>query len=64
MIQAIEEAYGGQGYGAFKEGLAEVVIETLRPIQERFKELRSDKREVERITAEGEWGYPCPDYPG
>jgi tryptophanyl-tRNA synthetase len=29
------------------------VVETLRPIQERFEELRSDKKRVERIMAEG-----------
>ncbi|MHC4472881.1 MAG: tryptophan--tRNA ligase [Planctomycetota bacterium] len=52
-MKDIEAAYGGKGYGVFKDDLAEVVIETLRPIQERFAELRSDKKEVERIMAEG-----------
>jgi len=51
--EEIEDAYAGKGYAPFKEDLAEVVIETLRPIQERFKALRADKGEVERIMAEG-----------
>jgi tryptophanyl-tRNA synthetase len=49
----IEDAYAGKGYAPFKEDLAEVVIETLRPIQERYEELRADKKEVERIMAGG-----------
>ncbi len=38
-IDAIEKRYAGSGYGQFKKDLAEVVAETLNPIQERFKEL-------------------------
>ncbi|MFC0472308.1 tryptophan--tRNA ligase [Halalkalibacter kiskunsagensis] len=38
-IEAIEERYIGKGYGDFKSDLAEVVVNTLRPIQERYYEL-------------------------
>ncbi|MDT8859643.1 tryptophan--tRNA ligase [Alkalihalobacillus sp. MEB130] len=38
-IEAIEERYSGKGYGDFKADLAEVVVETLRPIQTRYFEL-------------------------
>jgi tryptophanyl-tRNA synthetase len=35
-IESIEEKYAGEGYGKFKGDLAEVVIEGLRPIQEKY----------------------------
>lgn len=38
-IAALEVQYQGQGYGPFKKDLAEVVVEGLRPIQERYREL-------------------------
>lgn len=38
-LQEIEAMYEGKGYGAFKTDLAEVVVETLRPIQERYEQL-------------------------
>ena len=38
-ISEIEGRYAGQGYGPFKKDLAEVVVESLRPIQERYYEL-------------------------
>ena len=41
-ISAIEARYAGQGYGAFKSDLAEVVISSLAPIQARLAELNND----------------------
>ncbi|HEY8343220.1 MAG TPA: tryptophan--tRNA ligase [Calditerricola sp.] len=38
-LEEIEERYRGKGYGVFKADLAEVVVETLAPIQERYREL-------------------------
>ncbi|WP_017726924.1 tryptophan--tRNA ligase [Halalkalibacterium ligniniphilum] len=38
-IVELEERYQGKGYGDFKSDLADVVVETLRPIQQRYKEL-------------------------
>ncbi|MFD2369006.1 tryptophan--tRNA ligase [Brevibacillus sp. GCM10020057] len=38
-LTEIEAMYEGKGYGAFKGDLAEVVVETLRPIQERYTQL-------------------------
>jgi tryptophanyl-tRNA synthetase len=37
-ISSIVEKYEGKGYGDFKQGVAEVIINTLKPIQERYKE--------------------------
>jgi len=52
-IEAIEERYAGKGYADFKADLAEVVIERLAPVQERFRELREDKARLQALMAEG-----------
>lgn len=39
-VQDVEADYSGKGYADFKSGLAEVVVGTLGPIQERFKALK------------------------
>ncbi|HEV7678468.1 MAG TPA: tryptophan--tRNA ligase [Candidatus Dormibacteraeota bacterium] len=52
-MDAIEDSYGGQGYGAFKDAVADSVIELLVPIQTRYHELRSDRVELDRILAYG-----------
>jgi|SRR5215211_462948 len=52
-VGEIEARYDGQGYGAFKEDVGEAVVELLRPIQERYQELRADTRELERLLARG-----------
>ena len=38
-VEEIEDLYEDRGYGDFKTELGEVIAETLRPIQERYKEL-------------------------
>lgn len=38
-IAEVESMYAGLGYGPFKKDLAEVVVETLRPIQARYRDL-------------------------
>jgi tryptophanyl-tRNA synthetase len=52
-IGEVEARYDGQGYGAFKEDVAESVVELLAPIQERFGELRDDPDELLRILTLG-----------
>ncbi|WP_181371091.1 tryptophan--tRNA ligase [Helicobacter pylori] len=39
----IEERFKNKGYGDFKKELAEVVIQSLKPIQERYKEISDDE---------------------
>jgi tryptophanyl-tRNA synthetase len=51
--EAIEARYDGQGYGRFKEDVGEAVAELLAPIQERYRELRADPRELQRLLAIG-----------
>jgi tryptophanyl-tRNA synthetase len=52
-MDAIEDRYDGQGYGTFKDAVADSVIELLAPIQARYHELRSDRVELDRILAYG-----------
>ncbi len=52
-IATIERDYHGKGYGEFKRGLAEVVIETLTPIREKLIDLDRDSRSTKRILEDG-----------
>jgi tryptophanyl-tRNA synthetase len=52
-IAEIEARYDGQGYGAFREDVAEAVITLLAPFTKRYEELRSDLGELQRILAHG-----------
>ena len=49
----IETQFEGKGYNDFKRALAEVVIEGLRPLQERYKELTADPTRIDSILADG-----------
>ncbi len=51
--QAVLDQYAGQGFGAFKPALAELLTETLRPIRERFIALKSDDKAIDAILANG-----------
>jgi tryptophanyl-tRNA synthetase len=51
--QEIEAQFDGKGYGDFKKALAEVVIEGLRPLQERHNHVMSEKGYLDSILAEG-----------
>ena len=51
-IPEIERRFEGQGYGTFKKELAEVVIEKLTPIQNKFHEIVHSE-ELDRILREG-----------
>jgi tryptophanyl-tRNA synthetase len=52
-IAEVQGRFDGQGYGAFKDAVAEAVIELLEPFQTRFRELREDPGELQRIFALG-----------
>jgi tryptophanyl-tRNA synthetase len=52
-ISDIQGRYDGQGYGAFKEEVAESVIALLEPFQQRFREIRDDPDELQRLLARG-----------
>jgi tryptophanyl-tRNA synthetase len=49
----IEAQFEGKGYSDFKKALAEVVVEGLRPLQTRYKELTADPTRIDSILADG-----------
>jgi tryptophanyl-tRNA synthetase len=52
-LSEIEARYDGQGYGAFKDEVAEAVVAALDPIRGRYEELRADAAELDRLLAHG-----------
>ena len=52
-FEEIESRYDGQGYGPFKNDVADAVVELLDPIRLRYEELRNDRVELERLLAVG-----------
>ncbi|MCL5022336.1 MAG: tryptophan--tRNA ligase [Nitrospirae bacterium] len=50
---SVEERFSGRGYNDLKRELAEAIIEGLRPLQSRYRELASDRGAVEAFLAEG-----------
>jgi tryptophanyl-tRNA synthetase len=49
----IESRYDGAGYGQFKEDVGEAVVALVVPIQERYRELRGDSAELQRLLRIG-----------
>ena len=52
-IEEIVAMYEGKGYGDFKADVAEVIVEALRPIRERYEEILKDKEYLESVYAKG-----------
>jgi tryptophanyl-tRNA synthetase len=50
---AIEARYDGAGYGLLKTDVGEAVVEALVPIQKRYRDLRADPGELQRLLARG-----------
>lgn len=50
---AVLAEFGGQGFGAFKPALAELMVESLGPIRTRFVELKEDREALDAILARG-----------
>jgi tryptophanyl-tRNA synthetase len=51
--QSVVEEHAGQGFGAFKPALAELLVETLAPIRAKLKDFEADPAALERILAAG-----------
>jgi tryptophanyl-tRNA synthetase len=49
----VESQFAGQGYGSFKQAVADAVVEFLTPARERYEEIRKDEERLEAILAEG-----------
>ncbi|ADI14575.1 tryptophan--tRNA ligase [Truepera radiovictrix] len=52
-MSAVEATFAGQGYGALKKALVEVVWETLRPLQARYHEIMADRAGLEAVLTRG-----------
>ncbi len=50
--ERVEEEFGGSGYGDFKSAVAEAVVETVRPIRDRYEELKADPGYLEQVLAQ------------
>ena len=51
--EAVEREFKAEGYGVFKEAVAEAVVEYLAPVRERYLELRPDEGALEATLREG-----------
>ena len=52
-MDEIAAEYDGKGYGAFKDAVADSVIETLRPIQTEYDHISTDKAYLESVFTDG-----------
>ena len=50
----IADKYRGKGYEMFKSKLAEVVIQTVKPIRSEYNRIRSDQHALDRLLAIGQ----------
>jgi len=52
-VEQVLAQFSGQGFGAFKPALADVLVELLRPLRTRLEELRSNSAELDKILSDG-----------
>lgn len=45
--------FGGQGFGTFKPALADLLVSTLAPISQRFRDIRADTPIIDHLLAQG-----------
>ncbi len=50
---AVEQEFAGSGYGAFKQAVADAVVDYLTPVRQRYAELRADEGELEATLDAG-----------
>jgi tryptophanyl-tRNA synthetase len=51
--EEIEREFDGGGYGAFKQAVADAVVEYLAPVRERYDEVRGDEAALDAIFERG-----------
>jgi tryptophanyl-tRNA synthetase len=51
--ERVEAEFDGQGYGTFKQAVAEALVELLAPVRERYDELRPDEAALHEALAAG-----------
>jgi tryptophanyl-tRNA synthetase len=52
-MEELEDRFEGKGYGDLKKTVVEAILDTLRPIQERYHELAADPAELDALLARG-----------
>lgn len=52
-VQEIEKQFAGSGYKEFKSALADLIVQRLSPIQERFHTIRPDTKYLQNVLADG-----------
>jgi len=52
-VEKVVQDFQGKMYGHLKVALADLVVETFHPVQERYDELMTDKAELEKIMGQG-----------
>ena len=52
-FDAIAERYNGQGYGKFKQAVADAVVGCLAPVQAKYRDLRDDEDGLRRVLRDG-----------
>ncbi|MGN0741433.1 MAG: tryptophan--tRNA ligase [Candidatus Fimadaptatus sp.] len=50
-VQQAEKDFAGLGYGELKNGVADVIIDTLSPLQAEFKRIMADKAYLEKVLS-------------
>jgi tryptophanyl-tRNA synthetase len=54
--EQVEHEFEGQGYGTFKGAVADAIVEYLRPVRERYVDLRPDEPALEAVLSRGAEG--------
>jgi tryptophanyl-tRNA synthetase len=52
-FDSIAERYNGQGYGKFKQAVADAVVTCLEPVQNKYRELRADEDGLRKVLRDG-----------
>lgn len=52
-VADVESEFASSGYGVFKNAVAEAIIEELRPIRERYEDLKKNKDYIEQVYKTG-----------
>ena len=51
--EEVEREFDGEGYGAFKQAVADAVVGYLAPVREHYAQLRGDEGKLEEVLEEG-----------
>lgn len=52
-IEETEKEFSGKGYGFFKSAVADVVVDEIKPIQDKYKQLKEDKEYIDKVIKDG-----------